>query len=395
MKYWLAVLNMIASALVLFYVSILYNQVQVNERDFQSEVLATAIDYSNGFAFANSLKYSSLDQDYDELQTLVSDPTNILRDFEIMMCCCYNMSLTEENLKLVESCIDGGVLCDSTGYYVLTYANDPILIEGNTEAKGKERDYVEYDATGGNKVVSKTPEVTNNTKKDLRWTLKLPYVINIDDEAIALNITNGDTIVYKPSSKVMARNTGMMDRITETRYFRFYDNEIPFTKILVTNHYMNHAGTAISSDKLNDKIKIQRINNILATALNESIKDITEVRGKQMNYTVYLPSSTTQSGVNPVKSNTLLISMSKASFAGQYAHLSEPVLSGFRAVSKEYIAGYIDEDGAKRYCYASQLPTDINREEMFYSMYDAMMAGYKPDFKYIHYPLMRELQTSE
>lgn len=119
-----------------------------------------------------------------------------------------------------------------------------------------------------------------------------------------------------------------------------------------------------------------------------------------MNYSVYLPSTTTQSGVNPVKSDTLLIAMSKASFAGKYAYLSEPILAGHRAVSKEYIVEYWEDvpgSGVpvRRYCYASQLPLNVERREIYYSEYEAMMAGCKPSLEYLTRPLLRELQSVE
>lgn len=415
MKQWLAVLNMIAGALIVYLISIAHNQIQVNERDFQSEILAEAIDKSNQYAFVNSLKYSSLDQDYDELNTIALDPTNVLRDFETMMCLCYGMSLSSENMQLVASCIDGGVLCDADGYYILQLADTPIVNEDDIETvtengveiqrvKGttqEEKLGVKFDTLGAIEEIDHVSDTTLNVQKDLRWSLKLPYVYEGDDGVYALTISNGDSIIYTGiPGKMIVQTKGLNNRVEETRYYRHNEDEIEYTKVSTLYQYYNSAGL-INSD-INDKLKIQWINNTLATAINESIKNISEARGKQMNYTVYLSSTTTQTGVNPVRSNTLLISMSKASFAGQYASLSEPVLSGYRAVSKEYLVGFRDADGVDRYCYASQLPESITRDAMYYTAYEAIMDvnanggnGRRPDFKYIHYPLMRELQSTE
>lgn len=388
MKYWLGILNMVAVGLIIFQVSIFHNQLQIDERDFQSEVLATAIDNATEYAFSNSLAYSSLNQQYDKMQTLTLDPTNVLLDFETIMCCCYNMALTEQNLKYVESCIDGGVLCDADGYYTLMIGNKPLLNDGDKVKDSGNRYFVKFDNFGGSAVVKEKLTTTENRNNELIWSVKLPYEIKIDNQTIGLNITNGDTIVVMNNNVV--RHSGISERSKIPYTFRQNGKEETYYKFKENYIYMDFAGTAFSKLKLSDDLKIQRINNLLATALNTSVQDIVSTRGINANYTVYLPSSTTQSGVNPITSNTLLLSMSKASFAGKYAFLSEPVLSGYKAVSKEYIVGFI-EDGEKRYCYASQLPETIKREEVFYSMYDAMMANYQPSFKYLKYPLSRTL----
>jgi hypothetical protein len=404
MRNWLAVLNIIAGAFILFCVSIAHNQIKVNERDFQSEVLAEAIDKSNEYAFVNSLKYSSLNQEYDELNTLTIDPTNVIRDFETMMCLCYNMALSEENLNLVGSCIDGGVLCDSDGYYILQIADEPVIMDSdgkNYKIQTVKRKAVTYDSIGAKQVKEHTTQITNNVSKELSWSLKLPYSYTLSDGTYALNIANGDSLIYTGiSGNQIVRTNGISDRVEEPRWYRQNNEEIQYYKVSQIYTYQNASGGTVNPSLLNDSLKIQRINNILSTAINESIKSILEARGIQMNYTVYLPANTTQSGVNPVRTNTLLISMSKASFAGQYASLSEPVLSGFRAVSKEYLVRFKDEDGIDRYCYASQLPSTITRDAMYYSAYEAIMdtsanngAGCRPSFKYIQYPLLRELQT--
>lgn len=388
MKYWLGILNMVAVGLIIFQVSIFHNQLQIDERDFQSEVLATAIDNATEYAFSNSLAYSSLNQQYDKMQTLTLDPTNVLLDFETIICCCYNMALTEENLKYVESCIDGGVLCDADGFYTLMIGNKPLLNDGDKIKDSGNRYFVKFDNFGGSAVVKEKLNTTENRSNELIWSVKLPYEIKIDNQTIGLNLTNGDTIVVMNNN--VARHSGFSERSKIPYIFRENGKEETYYKFKENYTYLDFSGTAFSKLKLSDDIKVQRINNLLATALNTSIQDVVNTRGINANYTVYLPSSTTQSGVNPITSNTLLLSMSKASFAGKYAFLSEPVLSGYKAVSKEYIVGFI-EDGEKRYCYASQLPENIKREEVFYSMYDAMMANYQPSFKYLKYPLSRTL----
>lgn len=392
MKYWMGILNMVAVGLIIFQVSIFHNQLQVDERDFQSEVLATAIDNAAQYAFSNSLAYSSLNQQYDKLQTLTLDPTNVLSDFCTVMCCCYNMSLSEQNLKLVESCIDGGVLCDSDGYYVLMTANKPMINDGDKVLDLGNRYFVKYDNFGGSQVVKEKYTNTENKNNELIWSVKLPYEITIDNQTIGLDITNGDTIVVLNNN--VSRHDGISKRTKIPYVFRENGKEETYYKFKEEYVYMDFAGTPFSKLKLSDELKIQRINNLLATAVNTSVQDITTSRGRDVNYTVYLPTSTTQSGVNPITSNTLLITMSKANFAGQYAHLSEPVLSGYKAVSKEYIVGFL-EDGEKRYCYASQLPDNIVRDKVFYTMYEAMMENYQPSFKYLKYPLSRTLLNGE
>lgn len=449
MKWWMGVLNLLASAFIIYLVIIAHNQIEIHERDFQSEVLAQAIDTANGYAFRNSLYYSNLDQEYDDLQTMTLDPTNVLRDFEIMMCICYGMSLSNENMELVASCIDGGILCDSDGYYVLKVIEQPILMDETVSGE----DYKYYYENGVKKSVGKRVYVTNDTETfaqkvstpvdrvkthnvryTLGWSTKVPYAIKtiakirldgIDEEnainydsvpeveksTYAMNLTNANTYKYSRRSgkgRIERQRHSAPERRVEEREYMHHGEPVIFEKIVSSydNYYprddymynMREGKVFWTGEYISDETKYKALNNLLASELNNSIKNILEARGIQMNYSVYLPASTTQSGVNPIKSNTLLISMSKASFAGKYAYLSEPILAGHRAVDKEYIVEYVDKvDGVRRYCYASQLPVDKypleDRKEMYYSEYDAVMAGCKPGIEYITRPLLRELQS--
>ena len=445
----MGVLNLLASAFIIYLIIIAHNQIEIHERDFQSEVLAQAIDTANGYAFRNSLYYSNLDQEYDDLQTMTLDPTNVLRDFEIMMCICYGMSLSNENMELVASCIDGGILCDSDGYYVLKILEQPILMDetvsgedyryvyenGVKKAIGK-RVYVTNDTeTFASQVGTPVDKVkTSNVRYALGWSTKMPYTIRtiskirldgtdenhginissvptIEKSTYAMNLTNANTYRYmikNGKGRLERQRHSTPERRVEKREYMHHNIKYEFDKIVSSyNQYYpkDVVPYNIKDDKvywmgnyIEDKTKYQMLNVLLASELNNSIKNILGERGIQMNYNVYLPSTTTQSGVNPIMSNTLLISMSKASFAGKYAYLSEPILAGHRAVDKEYIVEYVDKvDGVRRYCYASQLPVDLypldERKEMYYSEYDAVMAGCKPGLEYITRPLLRELQS--
>lgn len=438
MKWWLATLNLIASSLIVYMVIIAHSQIEVHERDFQSEVLAQAIDTANGYAFRNALNYSSLDQEYEDLQTMTLDPTNVLRDFETMMCICYGMALSDENMQLVASCIDGGVLADFDGYYILQIANKPVLndtlaadedytkrvINGQGKpVKIGNRVYIENDAETYAASLKTNPKTggttfdvvdTGNVEYALGWSSKLPYVIHGigpdgQEGTYAMALTNANHIRYIPTTRKITRyRSTSPTRAIEQRVYMHNGQEIEFNKTIVNynllydmfNYTKDASGVVHIGAKVRDLDKFQKINNQLATAINSSIKQILGARGIQMNYSVYLPSTTTQSGVNPVKSDTLLIAMSKASFAGKYAYLSEPILAGHRAVSKEYIVEYWEDvpgSGVpvRRYCYASQLPLNVERREIYYSEYEAMMAGCKPSLEYLTRPLLRELQSVE
>ena len=117
--------NIFLIFVLVIQVQILHTQIQEMDKDLDSARLQTAIDNSTKYAFGNSLKISNLEQTYEDLNSFTVDPSNILDDFSLLMLKCYDLADTEENRQVVLDSIDGALLCDVDGYYLLQLADVP------------------------------------------------------------------------------------------------------------------------------------------------------------------------------------------------------------------------------------------------------------------------------
>lgn len=390
--------------LILMEVLISMRGFKRDQEQLEALRLAQAIDNSAKYAFSNAIKISDLEQTYSGLDTYAVDPTYILNDFAMMFTKCYGKAMTEENYSRVKSYIDGAVLCDHNGYYILRVQDAPY---GGTEVPDRYSVNI-YDnetkirdgaSTSGLVPSDVTLEKTESVAHKLYWGTKMPYYYEVGNEHIALDITNSDTTILKgyiDGVIRVKRNTGAVNRVTKTETYTVGAETVNMDYVEESGVYLDYDGNAYAQDKLSDAIKIRVINTLLSKQLNSSIDEITEVRGRKRQYSVYLPTSGTVNGINPVKNTGLIIAMSQSPFT--QAKINKPVLAGYTAVAKEYVVGfYNSEDKVYQYCYASQLPNEIaeaqaDRLETFGSFKDAARAGYNPSLKYITRPIIRKKQ---
>lgn len=394
--------NIFLVMLIVMQISINFQQIDLMERTLETQRLATAIDNSAKFAFGNSLKVSNLEQEYNDLSSFTVDPTNMLDDFAFMLARCYGLAANNENYSMIKSYIDGAIICDNNGYYVLgiqdkPYANNIDLSNSYTADYYDNRDAI----LGGSNANDLRPiekQVAQGiTSKELSWSVKLPYYFETGNEHFALSLTNPNTVVIKgdlTGNLRVKRHTGVIKKNPVKMTYQHDGKEYEVDYVETEGQYLDASGSVISKDILNDTIKYRVINTKLSKEFNKSIDDITSVRGRKRSYTVYLPTETTSKGLNPVRNSSLLVAMSTVPFATK-AKLTQPVLSGYTAVTKQYIVGFIDGDSGKHeYCFASQLPKEIlesqaDKLETFYSMTEAAKAGYIPSLKYITRPIIR------
>lgn len=422
----MAIVNLFAIALAAYFISIMSNQIIVRERDFQSEVLGASVNYATQYAIERALYRSDADQTVENLKSAQFDPTYAIDDFSRMMCMCYNMSISPENMKLVKANIDGGLFCVEDGYYKFMIADSPVIAEGeitdkanhtlNSNAYYKQtqnRTYITYDADNAEASHESQIEKSYNMEKDLVLSPKLPYIVPVGDGPnyyVSVNMTDSADRIYSPGQTIIKRNETDTDEGYIDMYY--YQNSKPYVYQLVnrTNTYHDYNGAAIPSaeghglkqtDILTDARKLKVLNIRLEQELNNSIKQISAARGKVQTYNVYLPTATTSTGVNPIRNSTLIISMSKASFAGKYAYLSEPVLGGFKFVQRQRIAVFRDSNGTVRYAYAIQAKGE-EIIDSWYSLASALQTEYtdgsgniqkgvKPAFEYLNLPLRQDV----
>ena len=102
---------------------------------------------------------------------------------------CYDLADTEENRQVVLDSIDGALLCDVDGYYLLQLADVP---------------YAEYDNPTYYSIREYSNELYNlntynsmqvpfaMTSPQLKWSLKLPYYMEVDNFHMAMSLTHPD-----------------------------------------------------------------------------------------------------------------------------------------------------------------------------------------------------------
>lgn len=371
MRLFSSIFTLVGVAIILIQMIIFNNHYDIIKRDYDSAVLAQAIEYASEAAFAQSLQTGHIGGDYTDMDDIVCDPTNTLETFNTIMCLCYDMTLTEENKNLIENSIDTAILVNNDGYYItwLSEIKNSINLDG-VDLVGKSK----------NEIKNIKNKVNHDySTYEYRWSPKLPFSYEINEngihDTIAFNLVNRNLIIY--------------DNKNEKAY--------PLVKGDInasTGGYMRYTGTQYPASLVNDSIKIRIANDKLADAINYNISKVTEIKGGS-DYTVMLPSQTTADGINPVLGNSFLVVISHADYAGK-ARLNDAVLSGLRASNKVYYVGFKDKDGVKRYCKNGQIPMSDGKKpdfeviQKYLTADEAVRDGYLPHYEYLQIYLERK-----
>lgn len=364
MRFFSATLTIVGIAIIFLQLMIFNNHYDIIKRDYDSAVLAQAIEYASRAAFAQSLQTGHIGGDYTDMSNITCDPTNTLDTFATMMCLSYDMALTDENKSKITDSIDTAVLVNNDGYYITWLSEvknssllDSVDLRGKSEAEIKKiKDKVEFDYA----------------TYEYKWSPKLPFSHDLSkdgiDETVAFNLVNRNLIICD-------NNTNMVSPLIKG------DSDV------ATGGYMMANGKAYPADIVNDNIKVRVVNTRLTDAINYNISQIADIKGGN-DYHVSLSSQTTSNGINPVLGNSFLVAISHAEYAGK-ASLNDAVLSGLRATSKIYYVGFVDKDGTKRYCKNGQIPMsdgkkpDFEVKQKFLTAEEAVRAGYTPHYDYL------------
>lgn len=371
MRYFSSVFTLVGIAILLLEIIIFNNHYDIIKRDYDSAVLAEAIEYASEAAFSQSLQTGHIGGDYTDMNDIVCDPTNTLETFNTIMCLCYDMALTEENKNLIENSIDTAVLVNNDGYYI-TWLSE---IVHSVDLEG-----VDLTTKSKNEIKTIKDNIIHDySTYEYRWSPKLPFSYDIKvggiNDTIAFNLVNRNLVIYdNDTEKAYPLIKGDMDAST--------------------GGYIRYNGTPYPTDVVNDLIKVRVSNDKLSDAINYNISKVTEIKGGS-DYTVMLPSQTTSDGLNPVLGNSFLVVISHADYAGK-ARLNDAVLSGLRATDKIYYVGFKDKDGVKRYCKNGQIPMsdgikpDYEVIQKYLTADEAVRDGYAPHYEYLQIPLIRK-----
>lgn len=311
--------------------SIFYIQTDTMIKEYDTHRLNIAINYSAEAAFMETLNVGDVNLSYTNMSDVVLDPTYCLEIFESMMCLNYGMSDSPENRFYIETCIPTAVLACNDGYYI-TILSDVSTSEG-----------------------------IDGQEVGFKWSVKLPYTVECPNGEIAVNLTSEEWV------KATQGADGTLSLLNGDSY----------------------ADDAVSG-LLSKSLVKRSINSILTNAIARNIDLVSKIRG-DVSYDIYLPSTQTAAGLNDVSSPSLLILIQGADFSGQ-AKVDEAVIAGLKTVKKVSLIGFKDYDGKLRYCYESQLPTNLlgNVITFFNNTEEAALAGYIPSYQYMQKKISME-----
>lgn len=336
------VFNFIALGCLIVMLTTFYIQLETVTTEYDTDRLSKAIEYSGDMAFNYSLTSVNSELSYEDMNQTTLSPNLCLPAFEEMMCLNYDMSVCEDNLKYVEDSIATALLATNDGYYITLMSE-----------------------------VNETGAARSNTY-EFNWSPKLPYTIKTydDDDNLASEIA-----VCLGSEKWIKVNANTLAITSGTSY----------ADIGSIKTSPNEGGVTNQSMSLNDETVSRAINTRITNAITQNIDAIADLRSDK-DYTLYIPSAQTSSGLNKISSPSLILIMKDVDFSGQ-AKVRNAQITGLKVVKKVRVIGYLDENNQKKYCYESQIADSesvkLSASAYFDSVEEAAIAGYIPDYRYI------------
>ena len=333
MRTFYTIANMIGLFILLFMIDNTYKQVNIYEEAYNELRLSKAVEYATDMAFTDSLAETDAGLSYvtSMYKSSVNTPlntANTLNSFDMIMALNYGMSLDASSYQAIEDSIGTMVLAGADGYYIT-----------NLEKIG-------------------------DNETALTWSLKLPYTYEIE------TIKNGETHVI----------TYGVTLNTES-YTRVDMKKNAHTSPSITQN----TSFAKSGGEMNESIRNNAVSTTLTDAITYSMEHNMINNGDELDFSVYIPSAQTMSGINQIATPTLLVIMKDSDFAGVHG-TQKAALTGIRVIRKIRVLAYTDNAGNKLYSYeyqgASKNPnyTVITHYD---SIEEAAKNGYHADMDYI------------
>lgn len=326
MKYATVFASMLGVMMLSYIVGTHYYTAKAHEKAFNEVYLNKIVDYATKAAFQSALEGGDLGISYTDLENVKIDPVNTISTFKDIMALSFDMSLSEENLDMLDNYLLGGVFITSNGYYVLDMH----------------------------------PETKNGVQtNELKWGLKKPYSIEYTGGSrVAYDLSSEKWTLLKPSG-----GTNFMMYTGEKHNALFQDHGIVANRADI----MNTVNRKITNDV--NAVMVRRNSSFN----NDALK----------NY-LYLPSmEATTGGANPVLKPSLLIAVGGVDFLGSQK-LSYRTVGGYTLAKRVRVIGF-DQGGVRYYAFEGQIPNDVlgRATNFFNSTEEAAKAGFKPHLEYI------------
>lgn len=348
MKVWSVLFNFFAVMLLLYMSYILVEDIKLNKQQFNEIRLKYAIDYATEAAFQQAIQGGRLGIDYTDMSGVRIMAENTLPTFRAAMALSYDMSLSNENMRMIDQYISSAVLVVPDGYYLATE---------------QEVDTPSHSEHGG--------------EYELKWGLKRPFTIEYD--------TGVSTILVGYS--ITGEGWKAVEQVKDTKevkthYGDHWGTLPPGTEVVCTESNWVPLCTILKEDL--QKQIIREANRQMTQAINHYIKERNERMDNYIKHDfVYLPAKQTDTGINPIDSPSLFVTMSDVAFAGLKG-VSVNSVAGFAVIPKKRVIGF-EEDGQRYYAYEGQIPepkvSDISR--YFDTIDQAVKAGFEPHIEYL------------
>lgn len=160
MKVWSAIYNVFAVMILIMFSMAYLNVSKVSQRDFDQARLNQAVEFSTEATFRSALAVEDINVDYTNSDVVSINTGDSLDIFESLMCMNYDLSVSDNNKKLIEQSIASIVLTGNDGFYITQSAQD--------------------DTTPGDSV--------KGMEYSLKWSIKMPYLMRDGNNTYALNI---------------------------------------------------------------------------------------------------------------------------------------------------------------------------------------------------------------
>lgn len=319
MRTWHMLVNVIEIFSLLFMMRMAYNRINIYEEEYNELCLSNATEYATEAAFVNSIGTVSKELSYVESvnkgSTYINlDSSETLYYFDTLMALNYGMSLCNETFKTIEDGIGVAVLIGNSGYSITKLAK------------------------------------TAEDEVELRWSSKMPYVIETSGTTFAVTLNNEAFQYARIENGKMTTGSGVS--------------------------YKESNGL------LTDKTRKRAVATTLTDAITKTM-DTNAMFREEADYSVYLPTTQTLSGINAISTPSILVVMRDTEFAGVKG-AQKAALTALRTVKKIRVIGYRDANGNKKYVYEFQgMPENCVIETYFGTIEEAADNGYMPDYEYI------------
>ena len=257
MKVWGAIFNMIALVVLTMTLTLYLDLSRMCERDIQQIEYQYAVRQASEAMFCDTLTSEDVDMDYADKGYLAINSSNALEIYCRMICYNYNISPSEENFAAIRDSIMGIALCGFDGFYI-----------GET---------VIDDTIPGNDITKDSYE--------LRFGVKHPYLARSNGNVYSLD-------TYNESYMFISDDIDTADRVVVSTVYGY--------------------PTGITKETVQNNINTQ-----VRDALMEEIEWGKNPNHDEINFRLYFPEITTNSGVNPLKPPCVVTIAKSPDFASE------------------------------------------------------------------------------